>query len=139
MFRIRLADWEKDEGTLRSVRHAVFVVEQRVPVEIEWDGIDADCRHAIAEDAAGNAIGCGRLLTDGHIGRLAVSAAWRGRGVGGALLERLIALACERGHRRVVLNAQTHALAFYERHGFAPVGDPFEEAGIAHQPMQRVL
>jgi len=139
LFRIRLADWEKDEGTLKAVRHAVFVVEQRVPVEIEWDGMDAICRHAIAEDAAGNAIGCARLLPDGHIGRLAVLAAWRGRGVGGALLERLIALARERGHRRVVLNAQTHALAFYERHGFAPVGDSFEEAGIAHQAMQRFL
>ena len=139
MFRIRLADWDKDEGTLRAVRHAVFVIEQRVPVQIEWDGIDADCCHAIAEDAAGNAIGCARLLPDGHIGRLAVLAAWRGREVGGALLEWLIALARERGHRRVVLNAQTHALAFYERHGFAPVGDPFVEAAIAHQPMQRVL
>ena len=139
MFRVRLADWDKDEGTLKAVRNAVFVVEQRVPVEIEWDGIDANCRHAIAVDAAGNVIGCARLLPDGHIGRLAVSAAWRGRGVGGALLERLIALARERGHRRVVLNAQTHALAFYERHGFAPVGDPFEEAGIAHQAMQRFL
>jgi len=139
LIRIPIADWDKDEGRLRAVRHAVFVIEQRVPVQIEWDGIDADCCHAIAEDAAGNAIGCARLLPDGHIGRLAVLAAWRGRGVGGALLERLIALARERGHRRVVLNAQTHALAFYERHGFAPVGDPFVEAGIAHQPMQRVL
>jgi predicted GNAT family N-acyltransferase len=138
-FRVRIADWAADEAKLEAIRHEVFVVEQHVPAEIEWDGIDAGCRHAIAEDLAGHAIGCGRLLPDGHIGRMAVRHAWRGRGVGAALLESLILLARELGHRRVVLNAQTQALPFYARFGFAPCGPEYEEAGIAHQAMARDL
>ena len=121
------------------LRHAVFVLEQGVLEEIEWDGIDKECSHAIAEDGWGNAIGCGRLLSDGHIGRLSVLREWRGRGVGTALLSRLILLATERGHRRVVANAQHHAYSFYERQGFTPVGEQFAEAGIIHCAMERSL
>ncbi len=138
-FQVRLATWASDEPKLRMLRHTVFVLEQGVPEQIEWDGIDKDCSHAIAEDSLGNAIGCGRLLPDGHIGRLAVVREWRGRGVGTALLGRLIALATERGHRRVVANAQEHARSFYERHGFRSVGKAFSEAGIVHRAMQRAL
>lgn len=138
-FRVRIADWSRDESKLKALRHDVFVIEQHVPAEIEWDGIDAGCCHAIAEDLAGNAIGCGRLLPDGHIGRMAVRREWRGRGVGGVLLERLLERARELGHARVVLNAQTHALPFYARFGFAPCGPEYTEAGIAHQAMARTL
>jgi predicted GNAT family N-acyltransferase len=133
--RVRLADWHRDRDALRGVRHDVFVVEQRVPVEIEWDGIDADCRHALAEDASGAAIGCARLLPDGHIGRMAVRKAWRGLGAGAALLALLVDEARRAGHRRVLLNAQTQALGFYARQGFTPFGDEFFEAGIAHRAM----
>jgi predicted GNAT family N-acyltransferase len=138
-FRVRIADWSRDESKLKALRYDVFVIEQHVPAEIEWDGIDAGSCHAIAEDVAGNAIGCGRLLPDGHIGRMAVRREWRGRGVGGVLLERLVELARELGHARVVLNAQTHALPFYARFGFAPCGPEYLEAGIAHQAMVRTL
>jgi predicted GNAT family N-acyltransferase len=138
-FRVRLADWQRDAEALRAIRHAVFVVEQRVPAELEWDGIDSACRHAIAENSRGEAIGCGRLLADGHIGRMAVRAPWRGRGVGAALLGRLVELARETGLRRVVLNAQTHALPFYGRHGFVAQGPEFDEAGIPHREMVRDL
>jgi len=138
-FRVRLADWTHDESKLRAIRYQVFVVEQQVPEDLEWDGIDAGCRHALAEDSVGNAIGCGRLLPDGHIGRMAVLRPWRGQGVGAALLERLVELARDDGHRRVVLNAQTHALPFYARQGFAPCGAEFEEAGIPHLAMERRL
>jgi len=138
-FRVRIADWAVDEARVKAIRHEVFVVEQHVPAAIEWDGIDAVCRHAVADDLAGNAIGCGRLLPDGHIGRMAVRREWRNQGVGAALLERLILLARELGHARVVLNAQTHALPFYARFGFAPCGPAYEEAGIAHQTMARIL
>ena len=131
--------WTSDERKLRRLRHAVFVLEQGVPEEIEWDGIDKDCSHVIAEDSSGNAIGCGRLLPDGHIGRMSVLSEWRGRGVGTALLGRLIVLATERGYRRVVANAQEHACSFYERHGFTAVGVPFSEAGIVHRAMERAL
>ena len=84
-------------------------------------------------------IGCGRLLPNGYIGRVAVLSDWRGQGVGAAILTRLIALAQERGHKRVLLNAQTRAIPFYARLGFAPTGDEFIEAGIPHQTMMRAL
>lgn len=138
-FRVRAAQWERDEAKLKSIRYDVFCVEQGVPESLEWDGIDPQCRHAIAEDEAGREIGCGRLLPDGHIGRMAVRPQWRGRGVGSALLDALIRLASERGDRKVMLNAQTHAMPFYARHGFVAVGEPFDEAGIPHQSMEARL
>lgn len=138
-FEVRLADWHVDGERLHAVRHQVFVVGQQVPAELEWDGIDDACRHAVAEDAQGRAIGCGRLLADGHIGRMAVLEPWRGRGVGSALLTRLIDVARKAGLRRVVLNAQTHALPFYARHGFVAHGPEFIEAGIPHREMLREL
>ncbi len=138
-FTVRSARWPDDAQALRAIRHDVFVVEQAVPTEIEWDGRDPECLHAIAEDERGDAVGCGRLLPDGHIGRMAVRRAWRGRGVGRALLRHLLALAREHGHACVALNAQVHALEFYAREGFAPDGPVFMEAGIAHQAMTRRL
>jgi predicted GNAT family N-acyltransferase len=138
-FVVRLADWARDGAALRAVRHAVFVVEQGIPEALEWDASDPACLHVLAEDAGGQPIGCGRLLPDAHVGRMAVVAPWRGRGVGAALLARLVDLARERGHARAVLNAQTTAVGFYRRHGFAVSGDTFLEAGIAHVVMERVL
>lgn len=124
---------------LEDVRRAVFIVEQAIPEDMEWDEFDAVSRHALALAAAGTPVGCGRLLPDGHVGRLAVLAAWRGQGVGSALLERLVDLAREQGHARAILNAQTHAMPFYARHGFAAVGDQYLEAGIPHRTMARAL
>ena len=85
-FTVRLVDWSEAAEGLRLVRRAVFIDEQAIPEDMEWDEFDAVYLHAIAEDVHGAAIGCGRLLPDGHIGRLAVLAHWRGRGVGAALL-----------------------------------------------------
>lgn len=138
-FAVRIAQWEADAAALRAIRHAVFVLEQHVPEALEWDGIDGQCVHTIAEDASGQPIGCGRLLPDGHIGRMAVLGAWRGRGVGAALLARLVEVAQQRGDAKLMLNAQLHALAFYARFGFSPVGEAFDEAGIAHLAMERTL
>ncbi|GIK86978.1 MAG: GNAT family N-acetyltransferase [Betaproteobacteria bacterium] len=138
-FTIRTADWSRDEGRLKSVRYDVFCVEQGVPEDLEWDGLDSGCVHAIAEDVARRAIGCGRLLPDGHVGRMAVRADWRGRGVGGALLAHLVGLARARGDAKAMLNAQAQAIPFYERFGFVAVGEPFEEAGIPHVAMERAL
>ena len=138
-FRLRLADWHADGILLRQVRSEVFVLEQGVPEELEWDGLDGTARHALAEDGAGHAIAVGRLLTDGHIGRLAVRPEWRRRNVGAALLEFLVADARRQGHREVALNAQVHALGFYARYGFAACGAAFMEAGIPHQAMRRSL
>jgi predicted GNAT family N-acyltransferase len=134
--RVRAADWNVDRTALRAIREQVFVREQAVPVELEWDEFDPLCQHVVAE-AAGQAIGTGRLLPDGHIGRMAVLESWRGQGVGSALLVALLRLARDRGIRRVRLNAQSRAVAFYARHGFVAEGEEFIEAGIPHRSMWR--
>lgn len=138
-FIIAVTSWATDAPALQLVRRTVFIEEQRVPESLEWDDLDPRCEHALARDSAGAPIGCARLLPDGHIGRVAVVAPWRGRGVGDALLTRLIARARMRGDARVRLNAQTQAMPFYARHGFVPEGAPFEEAGIPHQAMTLTL
>lgn len=138
MTRIELLGWNEARAEAARIRTIVFVDEQRVPPEIEMDEKDVVSVHALAW-ADGRAVGTGRLLPDGHIGRMAVLREWRASGVGGAILERLVAEARRRGMGEVVLAAQTHALGFYARHGFAPFGDVFEEAGIPHQEMRRVL
>jgi predicted GNAT family N-acyltransferase len=133
---VRAADWNVDRAALRAVREQVFVREQAVPIELEWDEFDPLCRHVVAE-AASRVIGTGRLLPDGHIGRMAVLESWRGQGVGSALLEALMRIARNRGIRRVRLNAQSRAVAFYLRHGFVAEGEDFVEAGIPHRSMWR--
>ena len=136
---VEVRGWDEAEACVMPVRTEVFVVEQGVPAEIERDALDAVCRHAIARDAGGRVVATGRLLPDGHIGRMAVRRAARGAGVGGAVLQALIAEAARRGLPEVALNAQTHALAFYLRHGFEAVGEVFMEAGIPHRAMRRTV
>lgn len=121
------------------MRFAVFVEEQGVPPEIELDEWDAASDHALAIDETGRTIATGRLLADGHVGRMAVLREWRGRGVGAAVLEALLARARDRGMKRAVLNAQTHAQGFYARFGFTRIGAEFMEAGIPHVSMERHL
>ncbi len=135
-FRIRLVAWHDASAVLARIRTAVFVVEQNVPAEIEIDGRDGECAHALAESAAGEVIGTGRLMPDGRIGRMAVLASWRGRGVGAAILEALRAEARRRGLRETYLHAQSHARDFYARHGYAVEGEEYLEAGIPHVGMR---
>jgi len=134
-FRVRICGWSGAAAALRRIRYDVFVVEQGVPEVLEWDEADAQSIHALAEDASGAAIGCARLLADGHIGRVAVERGFRGRGVGAALLLRLVEHARSRGDARVLVNAQVAAMPFYARHGFVATGGVFEEAGIPHRVM----
>ena len=103
---------------------------------MELDEHDPQCVHALAYAADGTVVGTGRLLPDGHIGRMAVLKARRGQGIGGAILESLVAVARERGDAEIVLSAQTHAIGFYCRHGFAVEGDVYPDAGIPHQDMR---
>ena len=133
---IRFGDWTTLNADAKTIRFEVFVEEQKVPAELEMDHMDALCVHAVAYDASGTPVGTGRLLPDGHIGRMAVRKLARGTGVGGALLQALMAQARARGDLQVVLSAQTHAAPFYQRHGFTIDGDEFFEAGIAHINMQ---
>jgi predicted GNAT family N-acyltransferase len=136
---IRFGDWDTLRADARLIRFEVFVDEQKVPADIELDDMDPLSLHAVAYDAAGTPVGTGRLLPDGHIGRMAVRKAGRGGGIGGALLQGLMAKARERGDARVVLNAQTVAAPFYQAHGFAISGAEFDEAGIAHVEMALAL
>jgi len=138
MLRIEILDWAAARAEASRIRLKVFVEEQRVPREIEMDDMDAACLHALAW-LDGKAVGTGRLLPDGHIGRMAVLGESRALGVGGAILERLVEEARRQGLREVVLSAQTHAIGFYRRHGFSEQGEVFAEAGIPHQEMRRVL
>lgn len=135
-FRVRLVDWREASGTLSAIRTTVFVGEQGVPPEIEIDGRDPGCAHVVAESDSGEAVGTGRLMPDGRIGRMAVLAAWRGRGVGAAMLEALVAEAKRRGFRETYLHAQAHAKDFYARHGFVVEGEEYLEAGIPHVLMR---
>ena len=135
---IELMDWQKARALAAPIRFEVFVREQRVPAEIELDENDALCVHAIAFDGE-DAVGTGRLLPDGHIGRMAVLGKWRRRGIGAAILRALIEAAARRGDREIALSAQVHAVDFYRAHGFRPVGEVYQEAGIAHQAMVRAL
>jgi predicted GNAT family N-acyltransferase len=135
-FAVVDADYARDLAKLRAVREPVFVHEQRVPIDLEWDELDPLSEHVLALDADGVAIGTGRLTPARKIGRMAVLAAWRGHGVGAALLVRLLERARRLGYPRVELYAQVDAIGFYARHGFVAYGERFEEAGIQHQSMR---
>jgi predicted GNAT family N-acyltransferase len=134
-FRVIEADYSRDLPRLRAVREPVFVMEQQVPLDLEWDALDPDCRHVLALDAKDHPIGTGRLTPQHTIGRMAVLPDWRGRGVGDALLIRLIALARAAGWPSVSLHAQVDAIGFYRKHGFVTEGEVYTEAGILHQNM----
>ena len=136
--QIEVLPWERARAHAAPIRFTVFVEEQGVPRDIELDEMDQACVHAVAFEA-GNAVGTGRLLPDGHIGRMAVLKEWRGRGIGGLILRRLMDKARERGDREVVLSAQVHAVAFYRAHGFVEEGAEYLEAGIPHRDMRRRL
>ncbi|MEV8019533.1 GNAT family N-acetyltransferase [Streptomyces sp. NPDC086554] len=144
-----------DPGDLEAcfaVRKEVFVVEQQVPEDLEYDAYDAGAAHVIAVRADGLPLGTGRLLTGaaaaaknggdtqvGALGRLAVTKAARGLGVGAALVRAIEDAARARGLTAVDLHAQTHALGFYERLGYAVYGPEFPDAGIPHRAMRKAL
>ncbi|MYS35299.1 putative GNAT family N-acyltransferase [Streptomyces sp. KhCrAH-43] len=143
---------EQDRAACFQLRKEVFVGEQNVPEEIEYDAYDADAVHVIAVAADGTALGTGRLLhgpaaaahngvdpTVGSLGRLAVSKEARGLGVGAALVRAIEDAARNQGLAAVDLHAQTHALRFYERLGYEPYGPEFMDAGIPHRAMRRAI
>jgi len=109
-----------------------------VPIDIELDGQDVLSVHAIVFDEE-KPVATGRLLPDGHIGRMAVLKDWRRRGIGALMLQSLMERAKERGYPEVALSAQVQAVPFYRAHGFEAEGEEYLEAGIRHQAMKRRL
>ncbi|MEO7241288.1 MAG: YbgC/FadM family acyl-CoA thioesterase [Variovorax sp.] len=142
-FDVTVGDWTALGEAAGSLRQAVFVEEQQIPKELEWDEADATALHAVARNRLGQSIATCRLLPAqagvARIGRMAVHRAVRGAGLGAAVLRALEQTAKARGDHAVALHAQRSAVAFYTRLGYAPHGDPFAEAGIEHLEMQRSL
>ncbi len=136
---VRRADWEQDRDLLRRIREQVFIVEQKVPRELEWDEADASAIHFLAEDHRGTPVGTVRLLPNGQIGRMAVLAERRGFGIGRTLLDAAIEAAQAQGRYSVYLHAQTHAQDFYAKAGFHAIGNEFDEANIPHIHMEMTL
>lgn len=134
-FTIHQATWQQDNAAVSRIRRTVFIEEQRVPEALEWDGLDEEAVHLLAEDEHGEAIATARMLPDGHIGRVAVLKPWRGRGVGKAMMAFLLGLARKQGHRSVFLDAQVDAIDFYRQLGFHAEGEIFMDAGIPHRHM----
>ena len=143
MVEVRTGEWASLGRDASAIRTAVFVEEQRIPAEMEWDAADAQCLHAVAYNRLGRPLATGRLLQHvpgvAKIGRMAVDQAVRGGGVGRAVLDALMQAARSRGDREVLLHAQTSAAPFYAKTGFVPRGEEFEEAGIPHLEMVRAL
>jgi predicted GNAT family N-acyltransferase len=140
--KITMFEWDAPEAeAARQVRQRVFIDEQAVPPELEWDEEDAVCIHALAT-VGDQPVATGRLLEQdggGKIGRMAVDEAYRGMGVGAKVLEHLLAEAAQRGITRLILSSQTYAIPFYARYGFVVEGDEYLDAGILHRDMRREI
>lgn len=141
--RVELGDWARLGAEAAAIRSQVFIEEQGIPAALEWDEADAQALHAVARAADGRPLATGRLLVHApgvaRVGRMAVLASARGSGVGRAVLDALLQAARQRGDGQALLHAQQRAMGFYAAAGFQPCGQPFDEAGIAHQEMTRAL
>jgi predicted GNAT family N-acyltransferase len=138
-FSVSLVSWHDGEPLLKSVRETVFIREQGIPPELEWDGLDENCRHALVLSYQGEAIGCGRIQADGHIGRIAVLPKWRKQKVGTAIMEALLDYARVHDYTQVEVDAQTHAVPFYHGFEFVEEGEVFQDAGLPHIRMRLKL
>jgi len=143
MVDVRVGSWSELGKEAAPIRSKVFVEEQKIPAEMEWDAADAECVHAVAYNHFGMPLATGRLLEHvpgvAKIGRMAVLNTMRGSRVGRAVLDALTQAAKERGYREALLHAQMSAAPFYTRAGFTTRGPVFEEAGIPHVEMVRAL
>jgi YbgC/YbaW family acyl-CoA thioester hydrolase len=143
MVEVRAGSWDELGSEAGAIRTEVFVDEQKIPAEMEWDDADAGAVHAVAYNRFGAALGTGRLLEHvpgvAKIGRMAVRQSVRGSGVGRAVLDALLEAGRQRGDREAILHAQLSAAPFYARAGFSARGPAFEEAGIPHVEMVRAL
>ncbi len=135
MIRVELTDFNSQENAILSIRFDVFVKEQHVDPDLEIDGRDSQCLHALAFKDK-EPVGTGRLLPDGHIGRMAVLKPFRSQGIGTQIFRALLTAVKDRKIERIILSSQVSAIPFYERFGFNPKGPVYREAGIDHQEME---
>ena len=141
MIELSITSWAEAQNLVKSLRYQVFVIEQKVPEDMEWDEFDQIAWHAIVT-ADNQTIGTGRLIINDRIakiGRMAVQASRRNQGIGKSILKSLIQTAKEKGAQECILHAQTHAIAFYAKEDFEPHGPIFDEAGIPHVEMRLIL
>jgi len=137
-YKLKLTRWDKDQTSLSEIRRAVFIEEQQVPEELEWDNDDKTCVHVLVTNN-NTPIATGRIKMDGHIGRMAVLKDYRNKGIGSAVLEALINFSKTLMMKSVYLHAQTTAIPFYEKHGFKISSEEFMDAGIPHRTMKMDL
>ena len=128
--------WRQAKNQLSEIRAQVFINEQQVPHELEWDALDEAAQHLLVVDDQSNAIACARLLNNGSIGRMAVVKNWRGLGIGSALLNKAIGFYAQQGLQTITLSAQLHAVGFYEKAGFLVMSPPYLDANNLHVYMQ---
>ena len=131
---LRHVNWREAENLLREVRTQVFIQEQHVPVDLEWDGLDENASHLLAM-FENQPIACARIVDYKIIGRMAVIKHWRGMGLGTALLLEAIRVCKQQGTTIITLSAQTHAIGFYSQAGFEVVSDEYMDANIPHVDM----
>ena len=135
---IQVVDWHTHQDALKSIRKTVFIDEQNVPKELEWDGRDTECIQFLASIDS-QPVATARLTPQGQVGRMAVLRSSRGKGVGSRLLAAVIDRAREAGYAQLFLHAQVSVIGFYERHGFVAEGEVFQDAGIDHRTMRLSL
>jgi len=139
-WHIKIANWSKlsDRKAIKAIRETVFIDEQNVPIELEWDDLDDECLHLLVTDRQTNGIATARMQeknTTAHIGRMSVLKPYRRQGIGSLMLEKLLEQARQSGVKEIELNAQTAAIHFYQRYGFVSIGEEFQDAGIPHYKM----
>jgi predicted GNAT family N-acyltransferase len=135
---VSFVTWTEAQSELADIRRRVFVEEQGVPLELEWDGLDESAEHVLAKEHD-TALGCARLLPGGKIGRMAILPEARGRGIGHSMLRAILDHLQARGIAEARLSAQTHAIPFYEKCGFTVCSDTYDDAGIPHRDMKLKL
>lgn len=138
-YQLRVVRWQDEKQSLTVVRREVFIEEQHVPEELEWDEFDSISQHVLVTDRKDKPIATGRIKPDGHIGRMAVLKEWRNKGIGHTILKSLISCAQAQGLERVYLHAQVSAIPFYQKLGFELYSEVFMDAGIPHRSMQRLV
>ena len=134
-YRLEKTSWNKNQEALSEIRRTVFIQEQQVPEELEWDEFDQDSIHILVTDNS-KPVATARMKPDGHIGRMAVLKDYRHSGIGSEILKALIQSAKDLHLESVYLHAQTVAIPFYEKQGFQVYSDEFLDAGIPHKSMK---